>query len=266
MIVSPRDGRLVMVRQVDHQDQCAAMADAWGNGVFTRPEPFAPLRVAAALHDEGWRAWERAPTVRDGAPVDFPHIDRATHVALYREGIRAAVAAGGRAGLLVSLHGGGLYEGRGGLDPGPATPRADRPPVVQAFLAEQDALQRDLRARITDGGDEGDPGWEWAAYRLLQTWDTLSLHLTWRAGPSGRDGALPQVPRAPGDPGVTLRVRAGGGPGEHVVDPWPFAGDRVALPVRVREIPDRRYRSDADLRDALTAAPWRTDTHVVRPA
>ncbi len=263
MIVSPRDGRLVMVRQVDHQDQCAAMADAWGNAAFARPEPFAPLRDAAALHDEGWRDWERAPTVDDGAPVDFPHIDRATHVALYREGIRRAREVGDRCGLLVSLHGGGLYEGRGGLDPGPVTPRADRPPVVQRFLADQDALQAELRARITDAADAG---WEWAAYRLLQTWDALSLHLTWRAGPSGRDGALPQVPRAAGDPGVTLRIRPDGDAGDHTIDPWPFTGDHVELPVRVREIPDRRYAADADLRDALSAAPWRTVTHVVRPA
>jgi hypothetical protein len=262
VIVSPRDGHLLMIRQVDHQDQCAAMADAWGNDGFARPEPFAPLRTAAALHDEGWRAWERTPAVRDGAPVDFPHIDRTTHVALYQEGIRQAIAAGDRVGLLVSLHGSGLYEGRGGLDPGPVTPRSDRPPAVQAFLAEQDAVQAGLRARIAEPADEG---WEWAAYRLLQTWDALSLHLTWRAGPAGREGSLPLVPRAPGDPGVTLRLRPGGGD-DHVCDPWPFAGDRVDLPVRARTIPDRAYRSDADLAGELAAAPWRTVTHVMRPA
>ena len=39
MIVSRRAGRLVLVRQVDHQEQCGLMADAWGNASFARPEP-----------------------------------------------------------------------------------------------------------------------------------------------------------------------------------------------------------------------------------
>jgi hypothetical protein len=263
MIVSRRDGGLTVVRQVDHQDQCAAMASAWGNGRFARPEPYGPLQVAAALHDEGWRAWEEAPEVRDGAPVDFPDVDRATHVGLYRAGIARAIDADPRAGLLVSLHGQRLYEGRGGLDPGPQTPRADREPAVREFLAEQDDVQRDLRARIGAGEDHA--AWEWAAYRLLQTWDALSLYLIWRALPAGREGVLPQVPRSAGDPGVPLRLRPDG-PGSCTCDPWPFAPGPRELPVRARTIPDRPYESDDDLREELAAARWETLVTVVRPA
>lgn len=262
MIVSPRDGTLVLVRQVDHQDQCALMADAWGNAGFARPEPFAPLRLATALHDEGWRTWERAPQTRDGAPLDFPAIDRAVHVELYRAGIARAVADDPLAGLLVSLHGAGLYEGRGGLDPGPVPARDSRPPAVRAFLDEQGREQRRLRAVArVEGHDE----WEWAAYRLLQTWDALSLYLTWRARPAGRAGVLPQVPRAPGDPGVDLHL-VPAGDDDCTCHPWPFRERRVELPVRARTIPDRRYDSDADLAETLSRAPWTTVVHVVRPA
>ncbi len=261
MIVSPRDGSLVMVRQVDHQEQCALMADAWGNPTFARPEPFAPLRAAAALHDEGWRAWEDAPAVAGGLPVDFPDIDRETHVALYRASIARAVAADPRTGLLVSMHGQGLYEGRGGLDPGPPRPRTAQRPAVREFLVEQDAVQARLRRGLGPAADD----WEWAAYRLLQTWDALSLYLTWRSLPQGRDGLLPQVPRAPGDAGVGLRLRPDG-PEACTCDPWPFTGDRVELPVRLREIPAVAYRDDGELAAALAAAPWRTVTQVVRPA
>ena len=59
----------------------------------------------------------------------------------------------------MSLHGQGLYEGRRGLDPGPATPRSQREPAVQGFLAEQDEVQAGLRARI--GGGEALEGWSW---------------------------------------------------------------------------------------------------------
>ncbi len=267
MIVSPRGGgRLVLVRQVDHQEQCALMADAWGNDVFARPEPFAPLRAAALLHDEGWREWEDVLVpVHDGGPVDFPDIDRAAHVGLYRMGIARAAREGDLTGLLVSLHGSGLYEGRGGLDPDPPTPRSERPPVVREFLAEEDRVQAALRGRATGPGPVR-TGWEWAAYRLLQTWDALSLYLTWRALPAGREGTLPRVPRGPDDDeGVTLRLRP---TGEHACtcDPWPFTGDRVELPVRVREVPDRHYASASDLGDELLKLPESTtQVYVVSP-
>jgi uncharacterized protein DUF3891 len=264
VIVSRRAEGLLLVRQVDHQDQCGLMADAWGNADFARPDPFGPLATAAAVHDEGWRAWEEAPRVgEDGAPVDFPHIDRPTHVALYREGIEGAIACDPRAGLIVSMHGLGLYEGRLGLDEGPATPRRARPPAVQAFLAEQDTVQGELRERI-GAGTELD-AWAWAGYRLLQTWDVMSLHLTWRAQAAGRETTLPQVPRAAGDPGVTLTLR----PVDALAatcDPWPFGADEVALPVAARVVEDRPYTSDADLQGALRAAPWETRAFRMLPA
>ena len=73
---------------------------------------------------------------------------------------------------------------------------------------------------------------------------------------------LPQVPRAAGDPGVTLTVRPLG-PLEATCDPWPFAGAEVAVPVRVRVIADRPYASDADLQGALRAAPWETRAYTL---
>ena len=51
----------MVVRQVDHQEQCRQMAERWGNDEFARPRPYPPLVEAAAWHDEGWRPWEEAP-------------------------------------------------------------------------------------------------------------------------------------------------------------------------------------------------------------
>ncbi|MGD9694824.1 MAG: DUF3891 family protein [Thermoleophilia bacterium] len=256
MIASRRDGRLVLVRQVDHQDQCGLMADVWGNEEFARPQPYAPLALAARRHDEGWRRWEEHPRIdADGAPRGFTAMDLDEHVALYRRGIEAAVAADARAGLLVSLHGQGLYERRRGLDPGPVTPRDERPPVLREYLDDQDAVQRAARASI--GADPALPRWEWAAYRLLQAWDVLSLYLTWTPLVEGRTMTLPRVPRAIGDAeGVDLVLAPGAGPGRATCAPWPFAAPSVDLPVRARAIEDRRYLSDDDLRSALAAAPW----------
>lgn len=253
MIVGRDPGRLALVRQVDHQDQCGLIAVAWGNDAFARPEPWGPLVDAAYRHDEGWREWDDAPEVdATGAPVDFPDLDRPTHMAFYRRGIEAAVAHDTRCGLVVCMHGRGLYEKRLGLD-GPPPARAARPPEEREFIEDQERLQHALERRV--GGDVA--AWGWAGFRLLQAWDVISLYLTWRGVRGGTEWLLPQVPRRTGDAGVPIRVRPAG-EDACTLDPWPFAADRVELPVRRRVIPDRPHRDDADLRAALAAAEWET--------
>jgi Protein of unknown function (DUF3891) len=260
MIVRRRAEGLVVVRQVDHQEQCRQMAERWGNDEFARPRPYPPLVEAAAWHDEGWRPWEEAPEVaEDGRPVDFPDLDRERHLALYRLGIARAAERDPRAGLIVSMHGQGLYEGRLGLD-GPAPPRSERPAEVRAFLEEQDALQGDLAGRI--GGGESLRAWAWAGYRLLQAWDLLSLWLLWRGLPDGREGVLAQAPRATGDAGVDVRLIPAG-EAAAVLEPFPFADEEAEIEVAARVIDDRRYEDDEDLRIALDDAPWTTLAHTL---
>ncbi len=254
----------MVVRQVDHQDQVRQMAERWGNDDFARPRPYPPLVEAAAWHDEGWRPWEEAPEVdEDGAPVNFLDLDRERHMALYRLGILRAAERSPRAGLIVSMHGQGLYEGRLGLS-APPEPRERRPAEIRAFLEEQDALQADLAARI--GAGDALRAWAWAGYRLLQAWDLLSLWLLWRGLPDGREGVLAQVPAAPvGDPGFDLRA-VPDGDAAALIEPFPFAGDEAQVTVAARMIEDRRYEDDVDLRVALDDAPWTTLTHSLRRA
>lgn len=242
---------LCVVLQIDHQTQCGAAARQWGNDVFTRIDHWEALEVAVATHDAGWAAWEAAPEVdAEGRPVDFPDLDRARHVELARAGVDAALRRGPRVGLLVSMHCEGLYRSRLGLD-GSSRPLSTLPAAVQAFIAEQAPIQQAARAEI--GGGDGVEAWAWAAYRLMQAWDSLSLFLTWRGLSTGREWRLPAVPRTVGDQGVDLVL--------HRVDdrtaacrPFPFARDAALLPVTARVIPDRAYRSHDDLRTALRDA------------
>ena len=241
-----------MVRQVDHQEQCALMADAWGNGAFVRPDPFGALRDATALHDEGWREWERRPKVNDrGEPIDFPDLDRRVHAAMYGAGIARACALGDRAGLIASLHGRGLYEKRLGLD-GPIPPLEGRPAHEVAFISAERDRQARLARRI--GLIEPLDPWAWACFRLLQAWDGLSLYLLWGGLPHSRAGVLPQVPRGGDDPaGVPIAVR----PLDAVtaaLDPYPFGVEPAIFPVAGRWIPDRRYENADDLAEALANA------------
>jgi hypothetical protein len=253
VLVTRRGDALQVVLQVDHQDQCALMAGAWGGGGFARPEPYEPLETAAACHDEGWRAWETAPEVDgEGRPLDFVDLDRGVHTALYRQGIAAAVERDPRAGLLVAMHGRGLYQSRLGID-GPPRPPDELAEPARSFVSEQLALEEHLRAGL--GGGARLERWAWAAYRLLQTWDTLSLYLIWGGLPQGRERTLGMVPRRVGDPGAGLRLTPAGAD-TALAEPFPFTDRSVALPVRARTIEDRRYAGADDLRAALAASPW----------
>ena len=241
-----------MVLQVDHQEQCRRAARAWGNDDFARLDPWEPVEIAAAVHDEGWRDWEAQPQIDDGGgPMDFPGMARRQHVALYEAGIAAAEAHGPLVGLLVSMHGLGLYRARMGLD-GAAQDLGALPPVVQEFVRAQVARQQRLWSVVGDTPHRR--AWAWGAYRLLQAWDGLSLYLTWRGLPQGRRGRLSWVPhRESEDPGVELTLR----PVDArtvICDPFPFAGDEALLAVRARVIPDRVYASHDDLRTELRGA------------
>ncbi len=52
MIVQPRDGQLLLIRQTDHAALAGAFAEHWGNASFAVPAPRDPLIVAAAHHDD----------------------------------------------------------------------------------------------------------------------------------------------------------------------------------------------------------------------
>ncbi len=138
------------------------------------------LKVATGRHDDGWAVWERAPRVDgDGTPVNFLDVDVRSHLAFYRAGIAAITEQDEHAGLLVSMHGAGIYRQRYGLDPGLGLTRA--PEVqdeVDAFVAEQEAKF---------GGDPGDHRSE---YELLQVFDRLSLYFCMRDVEAGEAAEL----------------------------------------------------------------------------
>ncbi len=252
MIVLRTSTRIRLVRQVDHQAQCGVMARAWGNETFGRPDPYGPLIDAAECHDEGWRGQDATPHIdAAGSPVNFTDLDRAIHAPMYELGIAEAVVRGAHVGLLASMHGQGLYERRMGLD-GPCPPRDRRPVYELAFLRDQERLQAELRAYIGDGAAL--ENWAWAAYRILQAWDVLSLYLCWNGLAEGREWVLPQVPRDVGDAaGIDLRVCACDAT-TCTVDPWPFGVAQVDLSVPARWIDAHPYGSDAELSAAIEAA------------
>lgn len=179
MLIQRRNGSLVIIRQTDHSTQCGEMGALW-NGMPGIPGS-TRAAGAAAIHDNGWQEWEdhAALNPKTRLPYPFYAIPVTHHLGLYRRGIERAIKADPYQGLLVSLHGVGLYNGRFGLvrDFGPRHFSAEEEELVRPFMAEQRTLQDQL-ARQTlglPGLPEVGEHPLWHDYAFLQVLDTLSL-------------------------------------------------------------------------------------------
>jgi hypothetical protein len=209
MIVRDLGEAWQVVLQTDHADLSAAVARAW-------QEPLPPSLVTAAeRHDDGWAVWEQAPRLDDsGTPVNFLDVDIRSHLAFYRAGIAAVTEQDPDAGLLVSMHGAGIYRQRYGLDVALGLARAgDAKDEVEAFVAEQEAKF---------GGDPGDRRDD---YELLQLFDRLSLYFCMRDLVGGESAELQGYRLEPIGP---WRVQ---------LEPYPFAESPAHFSLLRRIIP-----------------------------
>ena len=133
-------------------------------------------------------------------------------------------------GIISSMHTYGLYKGRYGLSDKlflDAIPDELRP-TVDAMLNNELARQQSLRATLADA----DPGhatddYLFHAYKQLQFFDTMSLHLHMQPEGSRGDTEFANVPRAVGDD-VTVSLSEHDG-GVYALDPYPFAVDGIDL-------------------------------------
>ncbi|HEX3454863.1 MAG TPA: DUF3891 family protein [Gaiellaceae bacterium] len=221
MIVRDLGDSWQVVFQTDHADLSGDAADAWAE----KGAGHHSLALAARRHDDGWAVWEQAPQANEsGKPVNFLEVDVRSHLAFYRAGIAAITEQDADAGLLVSMHGAGIYKQRYGLDPGLGLQRAaEVQDEVDAFVAEQEAKFG------------GDPGGRRADYDLLQFYDRLSLYFCLREGESAelQGYSLEPVGR--------WHVR---------LDPYPFV-ERPAKFSLLRYTVSKRDRTSTDLQREL---------------
>lgn len=244
MILRSYRGQLLVVRQSDHARQCAAFARHWGNAACERPAPVEALAMAAGEHDNGWDEWDVAPVLSldTGRPYQVFHLPAEQHVPLYRRGIQRAAARDPYAGILVSMHGAGLYNDRYGTCPIPRKLSADERALVAAYLSEQEALQAQLRAAA--GRDARYAVFTkddaiWRNYKLLQVWDRMSLQFCYFGCASGEISPAPLRPSAPDD----ALVCVGDGDVALTLSPYPFDESPLVFDVPARLVPDRRYEA-----------------------
>lgn len=262
MIVQPRDGQLLLIRQTDHAALSGVLAEHWGNDRFARPEPRASVVTAAIRHDEGWRAWEAAPRLDPATrrPCQFFQVPVPEHYAFYRLGLEAVLQDDLYAGLLVNMHLAGLYKKRYGLDPDLSLERypPDLRPVVEGYIEQLEAEQRQIRARLRHDSsypaDTVEDLGVWTNYKLLQVFDLCSLYLC-MTPPQER--VVPHVPVNLDYPDQDMTLSPLGGT-TLKVSPYPFDIPSVHVSVPATVVPDREYADDEDLQRAMARAPVMT--------
>jgi hypothetical protein len=252
VIVRPLGEQVQVVQQTDHDDLSGEFARAVRSSSLWEFWRRDSVVLACAEHDEGWRIWEEDPALDPvtGGPCNFLDVEIERHLQFYRAAIDWLVEQDPYAGLLVSLHGCGIYRGRFGLDPalGFRQLRAADEEPIRAFLFEQEALQRRITAEL--GADLLEI---WSAYRLLEVADRFSLYFC----RPRTDGTVDLGP-LPGAGGEDRPLRL------EPVDDWtvvlrphPFGGE-VGFDLARRLLPDRRWRSPVEFKDALAEAPLET--------
>jgi hypothetical protein len=247
MIVCDLGDRWQIVMQTDHADLSGEFARRWKQ----RGDRFDSLATAAERHDDGWAVWEQAPMcdLQTGKPVNFLDVGVLSHLAFYRAGIAAITEQDPYAGLLVSMHGAGIYRGRYGLQPDlKLTFAGDVREQVDAFVAEQESAfdARDAQVGVTAEQRRHD-------YELLQIYDRMSLLFCMNDTLS---------PPATEFSGYSFR---GDGAGTISIDPFPFEGvQRFSLMRRV--LPKTRWRSEAEFRDELLGTEPERASITVRAA
>ena len=256
MIFQNYKGQLLVVRQPDHGVQTGLFASRWGNEDTPTFDPREAVIEAGIRHDNGWAAWEESPTMdpETGQPWQFYKLTPHEHVPLYRRGIQMAADHDPTTGILVSMHGAGLYNDRYGTFRLAERNLSDAERVlVEEFLAEQALFQQSLAERIAGHTLHThvttDPQ-VWYNYLLLQVWDRLQLQFAWRLAADGEIGPLP---RPDGSSGV-LKI-ANAGELAITLDPYPFDADNLVFPMAARLLPDRPYRNAEEFLAEMAKTP-----------
>jgi Protein of unknown function (DUF3891) len=240
VIVRDLGDRWQVVLQINHADLSGDFARAWAE----RGGRHDSLTLAAARHDDGWAVWERSPLVDgNGKPINFFDVSVLSHLAFYRACIAAVTEEDPYAGLLISMHGAGIYRQRYGLDPAlPLLTEANaHKPVVDAFVAEQESGYEERIAAVRAAEEE-----RWHDFGLLELYDRLSLYFCMKDVEAGEAAELQGYRLEPVAP---WRVR---------IDPFPFAESPAQFSLLRRLVPKNGRP------DVLAAEPARVELTLER--
>lgn len=224
MIVRVLTDKLVLIAQPDHAHAAGEIME-YCVPLAARPRREEILH-AIAEHDNGWAEVDAAPLVdaATGTVLDFVNAPLSVRHAVWPRGV-ARLADDPWAAALVAQHAITVYD------------RFRKDPEWDAFFAEMEA------ARDAMLGESGLTIDELRVdYAFVRLADLISLTFCTGWKEEQRFG----------DWTVNLSET------RVVVSPDPFGGATIPFDIEAREIPNRPYASDAELREAFNAATTTT--------
>jgi hypothetical protein len=257
------DGQLLCVHQTSHGLMAAQFCHHWGNDDFAAPQPYPPVMMAIAQHDNGWYEWELAPRLcANGYPMDFiTHTDQPEKTLLWQRGIDRVWAQHPYAALLVSRHASILYEkflAQGAY-------QGENRRAVLDFLAADRAMME--RARSLLGGDPDllaamQPEVIEINTRLLQFGDHASLQVS---VPWPTETTLTGCPLD--YTGATVEIRMCYDEQIITFDPWPYSVDQFEVTLEGYLLDEERFADETSYHRALAEASfYRKTWNVMRNA
>ncbi|MGW5644315.1 DUF3891 family protein [Saccharopolyspora sp. NPDC003752] len=276
MLISRRNGNLVLVDQNEHGRLAGDLTLRWGNADFEAPTRREQVSIGTARHDDGWREADAEPLFNAAAqrPLHFLEIPLEDHLPLYQRGVDRIYDEDAYAGLLVSMHWTGLYRNRWGMQDGgvgikpTATPLDE---IREKHVAEEERRWAETKKELTADGIRSDfEARLWYHYDLLQVWDLFSLYVSLADIAPADTPAVPlattlkSIDQQPGPRTIQLAPTRVAGkradlvltpvkPGVVTVDPFPFDAE-ITVSLAARSIADRAYTSQDDVDEALAAA------------
>ena len=269
MITSENAEGSWVVTQLEHSALVGTIAANWGGDVVAMPSPRRPMLVMAAEHDLCWVYHDHRPRVdpATGVPYDYASLPYDDHVTLYREGARYLAEREPYGGLMLSLHGTGIYNGRHGTDAEMVRPNRSEEEAlaVNTYLTDGERFRTGIAEQIHAGKSEDARGLEkdtlWTNYHLMQVWDRLGLLFSKGIA---EDFVIDPVPFASEKTRGAIQFHFKGA-GQFVADPYPFAVPILNLSVSARRLPAKTFESDAVYQAALDVAPYVVWNYQIRP-
>lgn len=266
MILRLHNDDWIVTRQIDHAVVSGQLAGHWGNDSFARPIYRESVVLACGQHDEAWRYLDEAPLLNSETSQAHTFLSMPLDVLLpsYLDGADRVGQVDPYAGLLVAMHYQGFFNGRFGLDPDMPTRTTlpEEKPALAEFHSRLEQLRGRLRTMSAERGVVLDPATSPViahAYLMLQVVDGISLFLCWNPENQWPLGlSKPTIDRAP----VKLTMKP---VGTNIVEisPWPFDIPRIEVSFPIRRIPNRKYQSTDELREALRSARAENLNYVV---
>lgn len=269
MMVSKYDEkRFLLALQIDHSRVAGFLAAHWGNDKFAEPRPYTPVVLAAQEHDNGWWDWEIKPSLNEqGHPLDYINDGSFKYLGqfrldFYKNGVQRVIEQDPYAGLLVLIHGIGLFNaGYGLLD---CVQDRTSDPLVQGYIGHQDGIRTKLLEELRHSEKYHEYSTDehiWTNYKLMEVFDSLAQFicnrypLNSKERQNGPSNVLKHVPVGYGadkqDATLTIDVI---NEKSAVLRPYPFDRDPLEVSYAARLVPIKPYSSQEDfLRDYYRA-------------